>query len=214
MSSLLPKTNGEMVDAIWQEGFIKSREVREAFLKTDRKKFIPQPCDELCYANIPLPTLKGQTISAPSIVAEMVELLEVKKGEKVLEIGSGSGYALCILSCLSEPGLSLGIERVKELAQFSRMRIKEEGRANAMVEEGDGSGGWPSKAPYKKIMFSGAMPSLSSLENAKKQLEEGGVLIAPVGAPAQKLMKWSKGSWEEIEDVIFVPIIGKNGFKI
>ncbi|MEM4367254.1 MAG: protein-L-isoaspartate O-methyltransferase [Candidatus Anstonellales archaeon] len=211
---MLPKTNEEMVEALAGAGYIKSKRVKEAFLKTDRKKFIPQDCGEFCYANMPYQTLRGQTISAPSIAAEMVEMLEVERGNRVLEVGSGSGYLLCILSYLSEPGLCIGIERINELVEFGRKRLKEEGRANAKVEEGDGSEGWPAEAPYDKIIFSGAMPSIESLETAKEQLKEKGIIVAPVGAGVQRLVRWKNGAWEEIEDVIFVPIIGKKGFKL
>ena len=193
---------------------IKKR-IIETFRKTPRHVFIQKEYQRNAYEDNALPIGEGQTISQPSLVAMMTNLLELKGNEKVLEIGTGSGYQAAILSYLSKEVYT--IERVKLLAQKAIETLEKLKIKNVYVFEGDGSLGLPKYAPYDAIIVTaGAREIPDSLVD---QLKRGGRIVIPVGKSKtdQKLIVGQKKKrgleTEEVEPVRFVPLIGEYGWK-
>ncbi|MEM4330839.1 MAG: protein-L-isoaspartate(D-aspartate) O-methyltransferase [Candidatus Pacearchaeota archaeon] len=197
----------ELYEELEKEGI--NFEIIEAIKKVDRKDFVPPTLKESAYENAPLPIGHGQTISQPYIVALMLQKLELKKGEKVLEIGTGSGWNAALISKLvGKNGEVYTIERIKELYEEAKKRLLT--FKNVQLFYGDGSKGLREYAPFDKIIITAAISEIP-LE-IKEQLKEGGMIIAPVGSTQiQKLVrlkKIKKGYIEEsICDVVFVPLI-------
>ncbi|MBI2440686.1 MAG: protein-L-isoaspartate(D-aspartate) O-methyltransferase [Lentisphaerae bacterium] len=188
---------------------ITDERILAAMSKVKRHKFIPE---DLCsrstaYGDYPCPIGYGQTISQPYIVAYMTEKLELKPGDKVLEIGTGSGYQAAVLA---ECGAEVyTIEIVPELARHARAALDAEGYQNVRVLAGDGYKGWPEYSPFDAIIVTCAPSDVP--ETLKEQLKEGGRLIAPVGRMFQRLVILRKkdGRIEQQEDlpVRFVPMV-------
>jgi protein-L-isoaspartate(D-aspartate) O-methyltransferase len=181
---------------------------------TPRHLFVPEAMRPQAYQDTPLPIGYGQTISQPYIVAVMTELLEPAKTQKVLEIGTGSGYQAAVLSPLV--GRVFSIEIVPELAQRSADLLKTLGYANVTVRQGDGYLGWPAEAPFDRIILTAAPPEIPKA--LLDQLKPGGKLVAPVGASAldQELVVIDKGSDGKIRrrsvfPVRFVPMVRPGG---
>jgi protein-L-isoaspartate(D-aspartate) O-methyltransferase len=201
-------------------GFIKTEKVEEAMINVDRSIFVPQKYINESYEDKPLPIGYGQTISAPSIVAYMTELLELREGDKVLEIGTGSGYQTAILSYIvKEKGLIISIERIKELSEIAYKNLEKLGlHKNVKFIVGDGSIGYENDKPYDRILITAASPKIPNF--IYDQLKNGGIAVMPVGSiEEQKLVVLKKDELGKITieyniSVIFVPLIGYNGFKI
>ncbi len=200
-------------------GYIRSSKVERAMLAVPRELFVPEDIREYAYDDRPLPIGYGQTISAPSIVAHMTELLDPRPGDKVLEVGTGSGYQAAILAEIVGPeGRVWSIERLPELAEFAKRNLERTGYlGRVIVVVGDGSLGYEPEAPYDKIMVTAAAPRIP--EPLINQLKPGGRLVIPVGPlPFQVLLvvdKKEDGSIEVRRDleVVFVPLIGEHGWK-
>ncbi|MEM2174294.1 MAG: protein-L-isoaspartate O-methyltransferase [Candidatus Micrarchaeia archaeon] len=208
--------NEEMITKILSEGYA-NEEVANAMKKVKREYFVPKEYLPYAYHDTPLPIGYGQTISAPSIVALMTTILDVRKGMKVLEIGSGSGYQAAILAeIVGEDGFVFTIERIPELAKICEEKIRKLGYKNVKVIVGDGSLGYEPESPFDRIIITAAIPEIP--EVLIKQLKENGKLVAPVGSfYFQNLILLEKN--KEIKQtsvlpVMFVPLIGKYGFKI
>lgn len=155
---------------------IKDRKVIDAFLNVPREKFVPEHLIDYAYEDGPLSIGKGQTISQPYIVALMTEALKLKGGEKVLEVGTGSGYQSAILA---EIGCNVySVERIPELAQSAEKILKELGY-DVKIKVGDGTLGWEEFSPYDRIIVTAAGPDIPPSLCA--QLKDGGYLIMPVG---------------------------------
>lgn len=187
---------------------VRDRRVLEAMRTVPRHRFVPPVYAREAYEDWPLPIGEGQTISQPYIVAFMIEALELGGDERVLEIGSGSGYAAAILSLLARE--VYGVERIGALWQRATSSLTELGLANVHLVLGDGYGGLPDCAPFDAILVSAAPrdipPPLLS------QLADGGRLVAPIGPPGiQTLVKVRRrGSHFDSEvlfDVAFVPMM-------
>ena len=184
-------------------------------LKTvERHKFVPKEYLGNAYSDHPLPIGSGQTISQPYIVALMTEALELTGGEKVLEIGTGSGYQTAILAELSSKVYS--VERISLLAEKASSALAGLGYKNIQINTGDGSLGWQEHAPYDAIMVTAACPQTP--RTLLNQLAEGGRLAAPIGAAFGQvltLFKKNKGliSTKEICGCVFVPLVGKEGWE-
>jgi protein-L-isoaspartate(D-aspartate) O-methyltransferase len=200
----------------WQmvESQIRGRGVREervlsALTKVERHRFVPPEYRSDAYADHPLPIGQGQTISQPYIVALMTALLELKGMEKVLEVGTGSGYQAAILAELAKEVYT--VEIVPALAESARIRLLDLGYRNIRVKAGDGYQGWPEVAPFDGIMVTAAPNQVP--EPLLRQLKEGGRMVIPVGTSFQKLKKIVKrGGKIEITDVLpvrFVPMTGE-----
>jgi protein-L-isoaspartate(D-aspartate) O-methyltransferase len=195
-----------LVDEIVREGHLKDPRVIRAMKTVPRHEFAPTHPRLDTYEDRPLPIGFGQTISQPTIVAMMSEALELAGPERVLEIGTGSGYQAAILSMLAKDVYS--IELVEPLAKQADARLKELGyRVN--VRAGDGYKGWPEFAPFDRIILTAAPPDVPKA--LIDQLAEGGVLVAPVGAGTQELVRIRKVQGklqrERLDIVVFVPMV-------
>ncbi|MCK5160647.1 MAG: protein-L-isoaspartate(D-aspartate) O-methyltransferase, partial [Candidatus Aureabacteria bacterium] len=167
-----------MVETQLKRRGIDSPKVLEAFLNVPRENFIPEKSRKYAYNDSPLPVGYGQTISQPYIVALMTQLLEIKKNDKVLEIGSGSGYQAAILSFIGARVFS--VERIKELREIARSNCENAGFTDVAVVEGDGTLGFKEHAPFDAIIVTAGAPSVPEL--LKEQLVDGGRLVIPVGS--------------------------------
>ncbi len=193
---------------------IQSEVVLQVIEKIPRHLFVPEKLQEYAYEDHPLSIGCGQTISQPYMVAIMTELLELKTSDRVLEVGTGSGYQTAVLAEIAQHVVS--IERIKELAEKAEQRLMNLGYTNIKIVCGDGSLGYPPEAPYDAIIVTAGSPEVP--ESLKKQLNEGGRLIIPVGGSnLQVLLKIiKKGNDYRIEkhtSCIFVPLIGSEGWK-
>lgn len=194
---------------------IESRGVRDprvlaALRKVERHRFVPEALHHLAYSDQPLPIGHGQTISQPYIVAYMTEVLELKPSDRVLEIGTGSGYQAAILAELV--GEVYSIEIVEPLAKESAERLQRLSYKNLKLRTGNGYRGWPEAAPFDAIMVTAAPPRIPAA--LLDQLAQGGRLVVPVGTMFQELIRvrrTPKGiTQEELLPVRFVPMVGEN----
>jgi protein-L-isoaspartate(D-aspartate) O-methyltransferase len=188
---------------------VKDPRVLSALLKVERHRFVPEEYLNSAYFDQPLPIGEGQTISQPYIVALMTELLELKGNEKVLEIGTGSGYQAAILAELAKEVYT--IEIIESLASTAKKRLLELGYQNIRVKAGDGYLGWPEAAPFDAIIITAAPDHIP--KPLLDQLKEGGRMVVPVGSYTQELKKIVKRSGKiettDIISVIFVPMTGE-----
>jgi protein-L-isoaspartate(D-aspartate) O-methyltransferase len=185
----------------------------DAFGRLPRHLFVPDDYSYLAYDDGPLPIGYGQTISQPYIVALMTDLLCLKGDERVLEIGTGSGYQAAILAYLAAEVQT--IEFVPELGEQAEKLVKELGFDNIYCHVGDGSLGWPHAAPYSGIIVTAAAPDVPKA--LLGQLEEGGRLVLPVGGRGfQELECWRRRGrrfdHKAITGVAFVPLRGEHGW--
>jgi len=188
---------------------IADQRVFDAMARVPRHLFVPGASLGRAYADAPAPIGYGQTISQPTIVAIMTQALELGGHERVLEVGTGSGYQAAILSLLASEVYT--IEIVKELAEEARIRLPRLGYANVHVRAGDGYKGWPEQAPFDRILVTAAPDELP--QALIDQLADGGVLVAPVGSNDrwQRLLRYRKTgkriSSEDLGAVRFVPMV-------
>lgn len=213
------RERGELVDRLVRWGYLKKQDIIDAFKKVPRHEFIPENIQDHSYADQPLSIGHGQTISAPSMIAIMLESLDLKTGQKVLEVGTGSGYnAALIAEVVGQKGGVFSIERIDELAEFGRANLKQTGYGWVQVVVGDGTCGYEKKAPWDRILVTACAPELP--KPLVEQMKIGGKLGAPVG---QHYMfqtwvvaeKRDKGElkFEERGGCSFVPLVGKYGWK-
>ncbi len=194
---------------------VRSEAVLNAMRKVPREAFLPAHLREFAYEDSPLPIAADQTISQPYIVALMIEALDLEGGEKVLEIGTGSGYAAAVLAELA--GEVYTVERIGQLAEKAAATLSDLGYGNAHVFHADGTLGRPEYAPYDAIVVAAGGPAVP--DTLKEQLKIGGRLVIPIGTDprAQELVRVTRSSkdeflTEDIADVRFVPLIGKEGW--
>ncbi len=213
----LEEQNEKLVEMLKKAGYIKSENVEKAFLSTPRHLFVPERLLKYAYNDEPLPIGYAQTISQPSTVAIMTELLEAEEGNKILEIGSGSGWQAAILArIIGEKGKVYTIEINKELAEFAKKNLAKIGIKNVEIICKDGSLGLSEKAPFNRIIVTAACPSA---EHLIEQLKENGILVAPVGNEHVQKMTVYKKKKHKIEKseypgyFVFVPLRGKKGFR-
>jgi protein-L-isoaspartate(D-aspartate) O-methyltransferase len=173
----------DMVESQIQARGVKDPKVLAAMLKVKRHLFVPENMRPHAYDDNPLPIGHNQTISQPYIVALMTELAEIKPTDKILEIGTGSGYQAAILAELSQNVYT--IEIVEDLAKDAEMRLKGQGYKNIEVRCGDGYQGWPEQAPFDAILVTAAAPRIP--EELIKQLRPGARLVIPLGDFFQEL---------------------------
>jgi protein-L-isoaspartate(D-aspartate) O-methyltransferase len=203
-----------MVDEQLRRRGIQEPRLLQAMLKVPRHRFIPTEHRHLAYVDGPLPIGAGQTISQPYIVALMTQLLRLEGDEKVLEVGTGSGYQAAILAELAR--FVHTIERHAELAERARLILQALGYQNIRVHIGDGSLGLAEFAPYQAIIVTAAAPKAP--QALLEQLDEGGRLVIPVGGQwGQMLERWTRHGaryeQEEFVPVSFVPLRGEAGWK-
>ena len=187
--------------------------VLSAMRAVPRHLFVPAEMREHAYADFPLPIGSDQTISQPYIVALMTALLNLNGTEKVLEVGTGSGYQAAVLSMLAREVHT--IEYIPALARAAAATLRELGYANIIVHQGDGSLGWPDQAPYDAIMVTASAPKAPP--PLLEQLKPAGRMVLPVGSRGMQWLElWQQenGVWqpEEVLTVAFVPLRGAHGW--
>lgn len=208
----------DLVQTLWDMNYIKSERVRKAMLNVPREEFMTPETRDLAYLDRPIPLKHGQTISAPHMVAIICEQLSLEPEMNVLEIGTGFGYnAAVVAEILGPEGYVYTIERIEALKEKAEENLTKTGYNNVTVVLGDGTGGYPEKAPYDRIYATASAPKIP--EPLKDQLKVGGRLLTPVGDdPAyQELVCIVRRGKEEFESynlggVVFVPMIGKHGW--
>jgi protein-L-isoaspartate(D-aspartate) O-methyltransferase len=204
-----------MVERQLRRRGITEPHILDAFRAVPREQFVGAEYAHLAYGDHPLPIESDQTISQPYIVALMIQAARLQHGDKVLEVGSGSGYAAAVMSRIA--ARVIGIERMHELVEVAHQRLRLLGYDNVQIIEGDGSVGWEAEAPYDAILAAASgshvPPALLS------QLAPGGRLVMPIGRPGavQTLVKVDKRRdgtivQSELGDVRFVPLIGAAGW--
>ncbi|MBZ9883379.1 protein-L-isoaspartate(D-aspartate) O-methyltransferase [Mesorhizobium sp. CA10] len=211
----LSLTRGRMVDVQIAQRGIHDRRVLEAMREVPREVFVDPDFEEFAYEDTPLPIGKGQTISQPFMVAYMIEAAEIDPGDRVLEVGTGSGYAAAVMSRVAASVYT--IERHAMLAEIARQRFERLGYDNIEVRAGDGTKGWSDAAPFDAILVAAAGPGAPLA--LQEQLDVGGRLVIPVGKEVddQRLLKVTRTGAttyeeEDLGGVQFVPLIGEQGW--
>ena len=199
-----------LIDTMKNTGFLTDNRVESAIQKVPRHNFVPESLKNQAYENSPLPIIEKQTISQPSVVSRMTEWLDLKEGQKVLEIGSGSGWQSAILANIVGNGKIFTVERHAKLASFAKKNLEKLGIKNVTIIHGDGNLGLPEESPFDRIMITAACKKIP--DALLHQLSLDGLLIAPVGDDIQSLIllkKTSKG-FVEIKNqkgYVFVPLL-------
>jgi protein-L-isoaspartate(D-aspartate) O-methyltransferase len=193
---------------------IKDKRVLDAMMKVPRHLFVEEGLWHQAYGDFPLPIGEGQTISQPYIVALMTEALQLKGGEKVLEIGTGSGYQAAVLAELTKQVFS--IERIGPIASKARKILDELGYANVLIRVSDGTHGWQEEGPFDGIIVTAGAPDLPKA--LMQQLRVGGKFVIPVGdehtQTLLKVVRKEKGYKKvDLGGVRFVRLIGDHGWK-
>ena len=196
-----------------QDGGITDLSVLRAFDMTPRHLFVPTGVRHRAYEDSALPIGNGQTISQPSIHARYLELLKLKGSEKILEIGTGSGYQTVLLAHLAAQVFS--IERISPLYLSARENIQRAGVRNVSLLLGDGTLGWREYAPYDAILVGAAAPSVPA--PYREQLAEGGKIIIPIGGPDEQVLavftrRGADLARQDVAPVRFVPLLGTHGW--
>lgn len=206
------QTRSDMVEYTIEARGVKSTEVLEAMRTVPRHEFVPDEYDKQAYADHPLPIGYGQTISQPYIVALMTEMLELEPGDKVLEIGTGSGYQAAVLADLGFVEV-YSIEIVPELAEQAAINLKKAGYIDVHITQGDGYYGWEEHAPFDAVIVTAAPDHLPL--PLVQQLTDDGLLVIPIGPPGgyQTLWKFVMQGGEpkafNMGGVSFVPFTGE-----
>jgi protein-L-isoaspartate(D-aspartate) O-methyltransferase len=205
-----------MVERQLRRRGISDESILNAFLEVPREAFVSAGLAHLAYGDHPLPIEAGQTISQPYIVALMIEAAAIGPADKVLEIGSGSGYAAAVISRIA--ARVIGIERQHELVEIARERLERLGFSNVSIVEGDGSKGCAEEAPFDAILAAASGSHVP--QPLVDQLSDGGRIVMPIGQPGwvQELVKVTKRAGGTVErqnlgGVRFVPLIGEEGWK-
>jgi len=200
-----------LIEELILEGWLKTPRIIEAFKKIKRIDFLPENLKNLAELNEALPIGYGQTISQPLVVAFMLELLQPKKGEKILDIGSGSGWTSALLAeIVGEEGKVIAMEIVPELFEFGQNNVKKYNFVDKKIVEfvlGDGSKGYEKEAPFDKILVSAT--AKQCYPAWKEQLKVGGRIVTPIGNSIWLFVKKSEKDFEEFEypGFIFVPLV-------
>jgi len=204
-----------MVERQLRRRGITEPDILDAFRAVHREEFVSLNQAHLAYGDHPLPIEAGQTISQPYIVALMIQAAAIKPGDRVLEVGAGSGYAAALISRIAEKVIA--IERKHELVEVARERMHRLGYGNVEIVEGDGTKGWRDEAPYDAILAAASGSHVPS--PLIEQLAPNGRIVMPIGDPGlvQELIKVTKQQdgilrQESLGGVRFVPLIGEEGW--
>ena len=216
---MFEKEREELIEHLIRWGYLRKPEVIKAFKNVPRHEFVPENVGDYSYADQPLSIGHGQTISAPSMIAIMMESLDFACGQKVLEIGAGSGYnAALTAEIVGEKGKVITIERVAELAGFAKSNLERTGYGRVKVVVGDGTRGYKKEAPWDRILVTACAPNLP--KPLTEQLKIGGKLGAPVGQhymfqtwTVVEKLDGGKLKIQEHGGCSFVPLIGEYGWK-
>lgn len=203
----------DLTDQLIKQGYLETERIIKAFRKIKRKDFVTSGKEGWAEENRPLSIGHGQTISQPLVVAFMLELLKPEKGDKVLDIGSGSGWTTALLAqIVGEEGRVVGIEIIPELAEFGRENVSKYNflkRGIAEIREGNGKKGYGKEAPFDKILVSAEAKEVAPAW--KKQLKVGGRIAVPIRGSIWKFEKVASGKFskEEYPGFAFVPLVDK-----
>ena len=205
-----------LIASLKNSGFLNRNDVEFAFENFPRHEFVPTSEQDQAYANRPLEILKNQTISQPGVVSRMTEWLDVKDGQRILEVGTGSGWQTAILSLLVGTGTVYSIEIHSELFDFAKKNLEKFKIDNVNLILGDGGKGYLHASPYDRIIIPAACSEVPL--PLFDQLKENGLLVAPVGPSSQSLVLLKKTANGIIEiknqpNYVFVPLLGKFGKK-
>jgi protein-L-isoaspartate(D-aspartate) O-methyltransferase len=215
----MKKNREDLVSNLSAMGYIKNDMVKNAMIKVPREEFMTPETKNYAYLDRPIPLKNGQTISAPHMVAIICEKLALKKGMKVLEIGTGFGYnAAVVAEILGPEGHVFTIERIENLKSIAEQNLKRTGYSdNVTVILGDGTKGYKEKSPYDRIYATASAPKVP--EPLKDQLKIGGRLLTPIGRDpsVQELLCMERVNDNEYRSynlggVVFVPMIGEYGW--
>jgi protein-L-isoaspartate(D-aspartate) O-methyltransferase len=205
-----------MVERQLRRRGIDDPKILDAFLKVPREAFVSPDYAHLAYGDYPLPIEAGQTISQPFIVALMIQAAGIGTGDKVLEVGAGSGYAAAVISRIAAK--VIGIERQHDLIEVARERLRKLRYDNVEIIEGDGTKGCAEQAPFEAILAAASGSHVP--QPLIDQLADGGCIVMPIGQPGwpQELVKVTKRGDGTVErqnlgGVRFVPLIGEEGWK-
>ncbi len=204
-----------LIDRLKSWGYLKSPSVIRAMKEVNREHFIPEESEKFAYEDTPLPIGEEQTISAPHMVAIMSEGALLEPGQKVLEIGAGSGYHACVTSHITG-SMVYSVERLESLAKKARNNLAKAGCKNVIVIVGDGTLGYEKESPYDRIIVTAGAPRVPP--PFIDQLKEGGKLLIPIGSQfTQDLLRITRtkeGTREErLGGCVFVPLIGQHGWS-
>ncbi|MBI3032118.1 protein-L-isoaspartate(D-aspartate) O-methyltransferase [Candidatus Woesearchaeota archaeon] len=209
----------ELLIAYWRERYSFTEAELEAFKAIQREEFMPKEFQAFAYQDTALPILRGKTISQPTTVMLMTHALELQLGEKVFEVGTGSGYQTALLAELvGTKGKVISCEVIPELVDFARENLKKAGITNVTIFEEDGSKGFPSEAPFDKIIITAA--SLEFPKELIEQLNVSGIIVGPVGdRDEQEMVKGIKQNngklaLEFLGQFLFSPLYGRYGFEV
>lgn len=207
-----------LIERMRSKGNLTSERVEEAMRSAPRHRFVPEKVRDKAYADAPLSIGHGQTVSQPSVVAKMTEYLQAEEGDRILEIGAGSGWQSAVLSFLvGEDGEVYTVELVESLAEQAKENLEEAGVENVEVVVGDGSTGLEEHAPYDGIICTAVSPEVQ--EDWVKQLKVGGRIVAPVSGMVLHSLVVVEKTGEEDTEVVekergyrFVKLKGEKGF--
>lgn len=200
----------KLINHLKDLGILHSPEIISAFEKIDRKDFVTHDSEDIAYEDIPLAIGKGQSISQPFAVAFMFELLNPQKGEKILDVGSGSGYTTTLLSEIAgESGQVIGVEIIPELVNFGRSNLAKYNFPKTEIREAGNGLGLPKEAPFDKILVSASAKSIP--KQLLKQLKIGGIMVIPIKNSVLKIRKDNDGNprIERYKKFVFVPLTRK-----
>ena len=207
-----------LVAGLVASGYVHGDKVEAAMLKVERHLFLPKEMESAAYVDSPLPIGEGQTISAPHMVGMMASGLDIRPGQKVLEVGGGSGYHAAVIAEMVRPdGHVYSIERIQSLADRAMRNLEAAGYSDIVtIMVADGSAGLPAHAPYDRISVACGAPDVPP--PLFEQLVEGGIMLIPVGGRTfQELLRVTKVRGrmkrENMGSVLFVPLIGEHGFR-
>lgn len=203
-----------MVDHQLAARDIHDQRVLDVFGSVPRHRFVPQADRDRAYSDHPLPVGHGQTISQPYMVALMTQYLHLRGGEKVLEIGTGSGYQTGILAQLA--GSIYTIERIAQLSESARKTLDELGYGDIHFKIGDGTLGWPEEAPFDRILVTAGAPHVP--RPLTDQLADGGRLVIPVGSRSSQILQIVCRHGDRLRTIdgcmcVFVKLIGQEGWQ-
>lgn len=207
----------ELMD-FWREKLYLTDSELKAFNDVNREDFVPEEVKDRAYEDIPLPILRGKTISQPTTIMMMTHALELNSGEKVFEIGAGSGYQSAIIAKIVGPkGKVITTDVIPELVTFAKNNIRKAGIKNVEIYEEDGSKGFPKEAPYDKIIITAASKEFP--KPLLEQLKPEGIIVGPIGSAHEQEMvrgikdKKGKLGLEFLGPFLFSPLYGKYGFE-
>ena len=211
------QARADLVEDLERGRHIRSTPVRRAFLAVPRERFVPEDLRSKAYLDTPLSIPMGQTISAPSMIAIMLEEAELAEGQTVLDVGTGSGYNAALLAVIVGAANVVSIERHADLAAFARDNLRAAGCADVRLVVGDGTLGHEPGAPYDRIVVTAGAPRIA--RSWVRQTKVGGLIVAPIGRStfSQVLVVARKVAEERIETregtpCAFVPLVGREGW--